>query len=97
MFNGPYKPQPILERAVEEDAKIHLDHMDELYLLEEVARKARKQIPVTIRLNFDTGYSEPWSRFGFNLESGEALDAARRIATSNYLNLIVFQKAVTQV
>ena len=87
LFNGPYKPQPILERAVEEDAKIHLDHMDELYLLEEVARKAHKQIPVTIRLNFDTGYSEPWSRFGFNLESGEALDAARRIATSNYLKL----------
>ena len=52
-----------------------------------MARKARKQVPVTIRLNFDTGYSEPWSRFGFNLETGEALDAARRIAASNHLKL----------
>ena len=43
LFNGPYKPRPILERAVEEDARIHIDHMDELYLLEEVARKAHKQ------------------------------------------------------
>jgi len=87
LFNGPYKPRPILETAVQDDARIHIDHMDELYLLEEVARKAHKRIPVTIRLNFDTGYSEPWSRFGFNLESGEALDAARRIAASNYLSL----------
>jgi diaminopimelate decarboxylase len=87
LFNGPYKPLAALQRAVEEDAKIHIDHMDELYLLEEVARKARKQVPVTIRLNFDTGYTEPWSRFGFNLESGEALDAARRIAASNHLKL----------
>jgi len=87
LFNGPYKPRPILERAVEEDARIHIDHMDELYMLEEVARKAHKQVPVTMRLNFDTGYSEPWSRFGFNLESGEALDAARRIAASTHLKL----------
>ena len=87
LFNGPYKPRAILERAVQEESRIHIDHMDELYMLEEVARKAHKQVPVTIRLNFDTGYSEPWSRFGFNLESGEAMDAARRIAASNYLTL----------
>lgn len=87
LFNGPYKPRAILERAVKEDARIHIDHMDELYLLEEVAYKNHKQVPVTIRLNFDTGYSEPWSRFGFNIESGEALDAARRIAASHSLKL----------
>lgn len=87
LFNGPYKPRAALERAVREQAMIHIDHMDELYLLEEVAYKARKQVPVAIRLNFDTGYTEPWSRFGFNLESGEALDAARRIAASSHLKL----------
>ncbi|MGD8569595.1 MAG: alanine racemase [Gammaproteobacteria bacterium] len=87
LFNGPYKPRAALERAVQEQAMIHIDHMDELYLLEEVAHKARKQVPVAIRINFDTGYTEPWSRFGFNLESGEALDAARRIAASSHLKL----------
>jgi len=87
LFNGPYKPRAILERAVDEGAMIHIDHMDEMYLLEEVAQKAHKRIDVTIRINFDTGYSENWSRFGFNLESGEALDVARRISSSNHLQL----------
>jgi len=87
LFNGPYKPRAALERAVQERAMIHLDHMDELYMLEEIAQKARTQVPVALRLNFDTGFSEPWSRFGFNLESGEALDAARRITASNHLKL----------
>lgn len=30
----------------------------------------------------DTGIYPSWSRFGFNLESGHALEAARRIAHS---------------
>ena len=61
--------------------------MDEFYLLEEIAHQARKRVEITMRLNFDTGYSEPWNRFGFNVESGEALDAARRIAASSNLHL----------
>jgi diaminopimelate decarboxylase len=61
--------------------------MDELYLLEEVARTANKLVLVTIRLNFDTGFTEPWSRFGFNVESGQAIDAARRIGNSQWLKL----------
>ncbi|HMV43186.1 MAG TPA: hypothetical protein PKD50_11665, partial [Leptospiraceae bacterium] len=37
---------------------------------------------VAIRINMDTGIYPLWSRFGFNLESGHALEAARRIAHS---------------
>ena len=87
IFNGPYKPKAILQRAVEEGAYVHIDHLDELYLLEEVARQADKEVGVAIRLNFDTGYTEPWSRFGFNVESGQAMDAAWRIANSSHLRL----------
>jgi diaminopimelate decarboxylase len=43
--------------------------------------------PVTIRLNFDTGFTENWGRFGFNLENGQAMEAARRIAASPNLKL----------
>jgi len=46
-----------------------------------------KSVDVTIRLNFDTGYTEPWSRFGFNIESGQAMDAARILGESNHLQL----------
>ncbi len=87
LFNGPHKPRAILERAVAEGARIHLDNLDELYLLEEVARQAGKAIDVTMRLNFDTGYTEPWTRFGFNIESGQALDAARILGDSPHLRL----------
>ncbi|OIO68040.1 MAG: diaminopimelate decarboxylase [Zetaproteobacteria bacterium CG_4_9_14_3_um_filter_49_83] len=87
LFNGPHKERPILERVVAEGGRIHLDHLDELYLLESIARDANKQVNVTMRLNFDTGYTEPWSRFGFNIESGKAMDAARLLGQSSHLNL----------
>ncbi|MEE9411502.1 MAG: alanine racemase [Methylococcales bacterium] len=87
LFNGPHKSKETLEICVKEGARIHIDNMDELYLLEDVAHAAEKSISVTIRLNFDTGYTEPWSRFGFNIETGQAIDAARRIGSSQWLNL----------
>ena len=88
IFNGPHKTRDILERAITEGAHIHIDHLDELYLIEDIATKANKIVDVTIRLNFDTGYIEQWSRFGFNIEAGQALDAAWRIASSEHMNLI---------
>ncbi len=88
LFNGPNKSREILERAVNEGAHIHIDHLDELYLLEDIARSMERVVDVAIRLNFDTGYTEPWSRFGFSVESGQALDAAWRIASSDNLNLV---------
>lgn len=87
IFNGPHKTRASLEKAVAEEARIHVDHLDELYLLEEVAEAAGKQVGITLRLNFDTGYTEPWSRFGFNIETGQALDAAWRIASGKHLKL----------
>jgi diaminopimelate decarboxylase len=87
LFNGPHKPRAILERAIEENAHIHIDHLDELYLIEAIARETGKVVDVTIRLNFETGYTENWGRFGFNVESGQAIDAAWRIARSEQLRL----------
>ncbi len=87
LFNGPHKERSILERVVAEGARVHLDNLDELYLMEDVARQAGKRVDVSMRLNFDTGYTEPWSRFGFNIESGQAMDAARIIGESKHLHL----------
>ncbi len=87
LFNGPHKNKETLEVCVKEGARIHVDNLDELYLLEDIAHAQKKAISVTIRLNFDTGYTEPWSRFGFNIESGQAIDAARRIGSSQWLKL----------
>lgn len=87
-FNGPYKSRGALTKAVSEGARIHVDHLDELALLEEVAAELNiLDFPITIRLNFDTGFAENWGRFGFNLENGQAMEAARRIASSPNLKL----------
>jgi len=88
IFNGPWKPSAILEQAVREGAQIHIDHLDEIYALEQIAQTLDQPIAVGLRLNFDTGHTEAWSRFGFNLESGAAMDAARRIAASGWLKLV---------
>ncbi|MCW9047642.1 MAG: alanine racemase [Gammaproteobacteria bacterium] len=87
IFNGPYKTRDILVTAINENARIHIDHIDELYLIEDISNELNKDVKVTLRLNFDTGYTEPWSRFGFNVESGQALNAAWRITSSKHLKL----------
>lgn len=87
-FNGPYKSRCALEKAVHEQARIHVDHFDELVLLEAVVKATGVlNFPVTIRLNFDNGFTENWGRFGFNVENGQAMEAAKRIAASPHLQL----------
>lgn len=87
IFNGPYKTRESLLQAIDERARIHIDHLDELHLLEDLSNELAHDVNVTIRLNFETGYTEPWSRFGFNVESGEAMNAVWRIAASDHLRL----------
>lgn len=106
LFNGPFKKPEVLRQAVAEGACIHIDHLDELDALEKLSDELKTNVEVTLRLNFDTGFTEPWSRFGFNVESGQAMDAAWRIAASEFLKLtglhshigtfIVEPKAYTQ-
>jgi diaminopimelate decarboxylase len=72
---------------VNEGALIHLDNLDEMFQLEAIATRLNRRVPCALRLNFNTGYTEAWSRFGFNIETGAAADAARRIAASGALEL----------
>ncbi|RTZ60638.1 MAG: diaminopimelate decarboxylase [Gammaproteobacteria bacterium] len=87
IFNGPYKPLPALERAISEGARINVDTFEELADIEEIAKKLGQKVKVGIRINMDTGIKPQWSRFGFNLESGQAEDAVKRIASSRWLEL----------
>ncbi len=87
IFNGPYKPLPALERAILEGARINVDTFEELADIEEIAKKLGQKVKVGIRINMDTGIKPQWSRFGFNLESGQAEDAVKRIASSQWLEL----------
>lgn len=87
IFNGPCKPLAALTRAAEEGAMIHIDHFDEIDDLEQVAESLNRDIAVGLRINLDAGLVPQWNRFGFNLESGQALDAARRIHMGGRLRI----------
>ncbi|MCP4711802.1 MAG: diaminopimelate decarboxylase, partial [Planctomycetes bacterium] len=87
IYNGPHKSLTALEKAVSEEAMINIDHFDELYDLEKVADKLDRSIKVGMRINMDTGIFPQWSRFGLNLETGQAMDAVKRMANSGKLIL----------
>lgn len=87
IFNGPHKSIAALKKAASEGAMINLDHLDEIYDLEAVAAKLGKKLKVGMRVNMDTGIHPQWSRFGLNLESGQAMDAVKRLANGNKLVL----------
>lgn len=87
IFNGPYKPKKSLERAIEENAQIHVDHLGEISDIEEIAKRLNKKVKLGIRINLDSGIYPTWSRFGFNLESGQAMIAVEQIIRSKYLEI----------
>lgn len=87
ILNGPHKTLRVLERAAREGAMINIDHLDELYDLEAVSRKLDRKLQVGIRLNLDAGVYPQWSRFGFNLENGQALEALKRMKNGGRLSL----------
>lgn len=86
-FNGPYKPESVLERVLPAGAIIHIDHFDELAAAERVAEGAGIEPRVALRLNMAVSGTPPWSRFGFNLESGEAESAIHRLLQGGRLRL----------
>ncbi len=87
IYNGPYKPVEFLKKAVQEGARINIDHFDEINDLEKVADELGEKIKVGIRLNMDTGIYPQWGRFGFNLENGQALRAVKRIFSGGKLEV----------
>jgi diaminopimelate decarboxylase len=88
IFNGPDKSEADLTRAIQNDSLIHIDHLDELYTITELAETMKKRPRVAIRVNMDTGVYPMWDRFGFNYENGQAWDALNKIMHSGKLELV---------
>ena len=71
IFNGPYKCEPELEKALLAGAIVNLDSFYEVSLVEKIAKNyPSKKIFIGVRCNFDVG-SEEISRFGFDVEKEE--------------------------
>ena len=88
IFNGPDKSEEDLTKAIGNDSLIHIDHLDELYSITELADKLKKKPRVAIRVNMDTGVYPMWDRFGFNYENGQAWDAINKIMHSGKMELV---------
>jgi diaminopimelate decarboxylase len=88
IFNGPGKSNEDLAKAVENGSFIHIDHMDELFMLSDVCRRKNLEARVAVRVNMDTGIFPKWDRFGLNYENGEAWDVINRIMLNPRLKLV---------
>lgn len=88
IFNGPYKNYAILKQAISEGARVHADHLDEIRDLKKIAEELGRPVEIALRLNLDSGMVPQWSRFGFNLESGHALEAARMAVADGKLKIV---------
>ncbi len=87
-FNGPNKPEAVLDKVLPAGTIVHLDHFDELAAAERVAERHDIRPGVAIRVNLSAEGVPPWSRFGFNLESGQARDAVERLLAGGRLDLV---------
>ncbi|MBI2486328.1 MAG: alanine racemase [Deltaproteobacteria bacterium] len=87
VFNGPYKKREELEKALKEGALINADHLDEIKLLEEIASELGRTVDIGIRINTDVGIHQLPDRFGFNLESGDAIQIVRRCVEKKLLRI----------
>lgn len=87
IFNGPNKQEADLVQAITNDSFIHIDNLQELILLSRLAEDLDKKVNVAIRINLDAGIAPAWSRFGFNLENGEAWRIVEKIIQDKRLDL----------
>ena len=88
IYNGPDKTEESLEKAINNQSLIHIDHLDEFYSIKKVAANLGKTARVAIRVNMDTGVYPMWDRFGFNYENGQAWNALNKIMRSDEMNLV---------
>ncbi len=87
IFNGPAKTEDELRRALHEQATIHVDHFEELRMLERIGRSSGVRPRAGVRVTLDAGITPRWDRFGFSLEAGDAEQCVRYIVDSPYLDL----------
>ena len=90
IFNGPWKTDDDLKAAFSEGALVNLDGDDELERVIRLARAGSSVLNVGLRVNMEVNYP-PWDKFGFNLEHGHALEAARLISREKNLRVTGLQ------
>jgi diaminopimelate decarboxylase len=94
VVNGPAKRPEFLERAVRDGvALINVESLTEIAFLEGLGRRLGKPVQVGVRINplpsrhLRGPFAPPGSKFGFDVPTGEAAAAVRRVVRSRSLSL----------
>jgi diaminopimelate decarboxylase len=88
IINGPLKTKEELQKIVAVGARINVDNITELEVLNEVAGEAGRIVDIGLRVSGQIS-DDSWLRYGFDIDSGDALMAAKKItAELKHLRLI---------
>ena len=92
VYNGVNKTEESLVRAIEMDIlAINIDSLPEIDRIVSIAKRLGRKARVGVRLGF-----VPTAQFGLDVESGEAMEACRRITQyKNWLDLHMVHFCVT--
>ena len=91
IWNGPIKNVPIMEQFLLDGGTINIDSIEELEQVKDIHnRHADKLIHVGIRCNYDVNDGVV-SRFGFDIDGEDFMEAVKFATTTNNVKFINFQ------
>lgn len=91
IWNGPIKDVPIMEQFLLDGGTINIDSIEELEQVKDIHnRHADKLIHVGIRCNYDVNDGVV-SRFGFDIDGAEFMEAVKFATTTKNVKFINFQ------
>ena len=91
IWNGPIKNVPIMEQFLLDGGTINIDCIEELEQVKDIHnRHADKLIHVGIRCNYDVNDGVV-SRFGFDIDGAEFMEAVKFATTAENVKFINFQ------
>lgn len=91
IWNGPIKNVPIMEQFLLDGGTINIDSIEELEQVKDIHnRHADKLIYVGIRCNYDVNDGVV-SRFGFDIDGAEFMEAVKFATTTKNVKFINFQ------
>ena len=91
IWNGPIKNVPIMEQFLLDGGTVNIDSKEELEQIKDIhARHADKLIHVGIRCNYDVNDGVV-SRFGFDIDGEEFMEAVKFATTTENVKFINFQ------
>ena len=91
IWNGPIKNVPIMEQFLLDGGTINIDSIEELEQVKDIHnRHTNKLIHVGIRCNYDVNDGVV-SRFGFDIDGAEFMEAVKFATTTKNVKFINFQ------